>query len=133
MIERTGFYKGFQWVVTANPRGFRCGYVVISEGHELHKKDYFDININCHGGLTFGDEFHWVENTWAIGFDCNHSYDAMDESIMSYELKLAREEHSELYEDHPYSEVRGFEYVRSECLSIIDQITEMEDLKDETD
>jgi hypothetical protein len=51
--------------------GFLNGYVAIPADHYLYQKRYEEINIDCHGGLTFGEcsDRHW------IGFDCAHSYD----------------------------------------------------------
>lgn len=51
--------------------GHLCGYVKIPKEHPFYGKDYDDINIDTHGGLTFGEinEEHW------IGYDCGHSGD----------------------------------------------------------
>lgn len=53
-----------------------CGYVFIPESNELHGKHYDDINISCHGGLTFANKFHVKDSKnfdkYAIGFDFNH-------------------------------------------------------------
>lgn len=80
------------------------GYVVIPEGHELHKRDYMEIDIDCHGGLTFAG-YPPVEMTegnkeWWLGFDCNH------------------------YNDNPIDNDEDF--VRRECRGIIDQLIKME-------
>lgn len=51
--------------------GFLNGYVAIPGDHPYWGKIYEDLNIECHGGLTFGkcSDRHW------IGFDCAHSFD----------------------------------------------------------
>jgi len=51
--------------------GFLNGYVCVPVDHLFYQKEYQDIDIDCHGGLTFGEcsDRHW------IGFDCAHSFD----------------------------------------------------------
>lgn len=49
--------------------GHFCGYVRIPDEHPFFRKQ--DIDLDCHGGLTFNEahEEHWV------GYDCGHSGD----------------------------------------------------------
>lgn len=51
--------------------GYLNGYVLIPSNHTYYKKEYKDMDINCHGGLTFGEyrDIHF------IGFDTAHSCD----------------------------------------------------------
>jgi hypothetical protein len=62
------------------PRGWGNGYVLVPEGHKFHGKHYYDIDVNVHGGLTFGevidegDDFGWRPGHW-IGFDTAHDGD----------------------------------------------------------
>lgn len=51
--------------------GYLNGYIEVPKGHCYYHKEYNDMNIDCHGGLTFGEssDRHWV------GFDCAHSCD----------------------------------------------------------
>ena len=53
--------------------GFLCGYVEIDEDNKLYGKYYDEINLNVHGGLTYG-RYH-VSHKCLYGFDCGHSYD----------------------------------------------------------
>jgi len=39
-IEIKGKYKGFNYIVIAQPMGYRCGYVEIPKGHTLYGLDY---------------------------------------------------------------------------------------------
>jgi len=85
VIEDGGVYKGYEFLVTFNDMGFRCGYVAISEDHPTYKcnEDYPDFNV--HGGVTFFDQGHLAEvilghtctDKW-IGFDCGHAGDMND-------------------------------------------------------
>lgn len=75
--------------------GWGNGYVLLPPNHPLYGKNYDDIDISAHGGLTFSDYFKdtrflkWIENReidgdvtkenfknfnnyWIIGFDTNH-------------------------------------------------------------
>lgn len=71
-------YKGFEFMVMSY--GYHpCAYVKIPVGHQLYGKDYNDIDIDCHGGLTFAssllpDMDSDKSNYW-IGWDYAHCYD----------------------------------------------------------
>jgi len=51
--------------------GYLNGYVAIPSDHPYYQKKYEDIDIECHGGLTFGER----SDSYWIGFDCAHSLD----------------------------------------------------------
>jgi hypothetical protein len=79
---------GFQWEVTSNRMGYRCGYVRIPAGHPWHGKRYDDIEPypEVHGGLTFAEPDTdcgkgGEDNAWWLGFDCAHYGDAPDPSL----------------------------------------------------
>jgi hypothetical protein len=85
-IEREWEAFGLKCVVTQNREAqARCGYVRIPQGTPDWGLDYNDIDVDVHGGLTFGDMEPCIEpdgrGHW-VGFDCNHYCDAMyDPSI----------------------------------------------------
>lgn len=70
-----------------------CGYVGLPKNHPYHGKDYDDVDVDVHGGLTYAaecggfvchvsegaDELYW------LGFDCGHYLDVIPG--MSKELK----------------------------------------------
>jgi hypothetical protein len=75
-------YKNFECAIvrTCKPDGpdhifggHLCGYVCLPDTHVYFKKNYSDIDIDVHGGLTFS-EMAGVGKYW-IGFDCSHSGD----------------------------------------------------------
>jgi len=78
-----------------------CGYVQIPKEHEFYNKDYDDIGIDCHGGLTYSSMEN--NNEYWIGFDCNH------------------------YQDDPL--INDYNYVEKECKKIIDSL--FEEVKEE--
>lgn len=65
--------------------GHWCGYVAVPPGHPLHGKDYWDLDINVHGGLTYAAGCNdkichepkpgEPDNVWWFGFDCAHCDD----------------------------------------------------------
>lgn len=71
-----------------SPHNWWCGYVELQEGDEYYDKDYHDIPIACHGGLTFKGKIH---DKMYIGFDCNHYLDdpfVEDEAYCTHECKF---------------------------------------------
>jgi hypothetical protein len=126
-----GEHAGFEWEVTKNHSGYRCGYVRIPAGHPWHGKGYGDevlSGVEVHGGLTFaapdtdcgkGGE----DNAWWLGFDCAHFGDAKDPRIMTGE-QIAHE----IAMEHRYGSLSGrvdvirtTEYVEAECRSLAEQ------------
>lgn len=91
MIEMVYFAKRFKEsliLASGNKNGYNywalnlgthpCCYVEIPKGHKYYNVDYDDIDIYCHGGLTYsrsylggvtGDE---PTDRWFIGWDYAH-------------------------------------------------------------
>lgn len=86
-LFETGIINPFWWF----------GYVEIPQGHKLDGVEYYDIDIQCHGGLTYSSR---EGDKWVIGFDCNH------------------------FNDNPFDQDE--DYVKIECQKIIDQLIVME-------
>jgi hypothetical protein len=82
---------GYYCLVARNKLGVLCGYVGIPKGHPSWRKDYDDLNYDCHGGLTYcglqkASDLNPVSNyigyhkfnddedneIWMVGFDCGH-------------------------------------------------------------
>lgn len=84
-----GKHAGYEWEVTDNGIGYRCGYVRLPKGHPWHGKDYSDealYDVDVHGGLTFAaPDSHCgkggEDDAWWLGFDCAHAGDAPDPSL----------------------------------------------------
>lgn len=117
-------YKGYTCYVLFLDGGYRCGYVEIPNNHRLYNKGYGEININCHGGLTFGE---FVNHVYTIGFDCAHCYDGHDFK-QAYEYGLIDECEIQRFEDlYSYSQGRHIitqKEVEEELKNIVDQIIE---------
>ena len=131
--KETFTYKGYKCLIKRlKDTGHLNGYVGLSAEHELHGVNYNNLNIECHGGLTFSD--FWEEENdglWYIGFDCGHAWDMqpllyvnLKQIVHSY--KLDGVEHT--YESEPNYDIidgttyKDIEYVRNECKAIVDQL-----------
>lgn len=128
VLEEKFEYKGFSCVILFMPLGFRCGYVALQKGHKYYGKEFDSIPISCHCGLTYGDyKLHTQEDkdVYWIGFDCGHCCDGFDlEKLDEYypdsiENKIMREYHKSVNRD---CEFRTLDYVKSECMDIVNQL-----------
>ncbi|MBO0887470.1 hypothetical protein J2P12_00055 [Candidatus Bathyarchaeota archaeon] len=92
-VEREWKAFGFACaVVMGREAGSRCGYVRVPPSHPAHGKNYDDVDVSVHGGLTFAELEPCVEHEdgqgWWLGFDCAHSGDAMyDPSVKPEDVK----------------------------------------------
>ena len=107
--DELGFeYKGYKCEVKRMKMGHLCGYVTVPSSHPAFGKDYDDLDISCHGGLTYGVV---EEKSATYGFDCAHFNDYLP-----------------LYEKRGINAggvYRNIEYVKKECMSIVDQMEKM--------
>jgi len=118
LLLASGEQDGFEWEVTANRIGYRCGYVRIPPGHPWHGKGYDDVDPcpDVHGGLTFAEPdtdcgTGGEDNAWWLGFDCAHCGDAPDPSLPGYHERMS----------FPGDVIRSTEYVAAECRNLIRQ------------
>ena len=80
--------------------GFHNGYVALPKGHKYYGEDYYDIDVDAHGGLTYADNYLQdvitkEDELWVIGFDTNHYDDTEHTQSLDYVIeatkKLARQ------------------------------------------
>ena len=121
LIEEGALPSGFEYAITHNTRGNRCGYLKLLPGHPWHGSGYSDLDdsIDIHGGLTFADpdvccDKAGDDDGWWIGFDCAHMGDACD-------WDLASESYRRDFEAMPYAfslfeqgVIRTTKYVRDQ-------------------
>lgn len=128
VVEERFEYKGFPCVVLFMPMGFRNGYVGLTKNHKYYKKEYEEIPVSCHCGLTYGDTSLFGQedkDTYWIGFDCGHCCDGFDlDKLDEYygnrvENQIMRNYHKMINAEH---EFRTVEYVKNECMGIVDQL-----------
>ena len=105
-----GTYNGYEYAIVS--RGlYPCAYVKLPEGHKYYGKDYNDIPIKCHCGLSYskwtldviykskGWWFPKSDGCWWIGWNyghiCDYSGDMLEyvqDIHMSYYKKWTTQE-----------------------------------------
>jgi len=118
-VLNKGEHEGFEWVVTHNGLGSRCGYVRVPPGHPWHgevMESWDESHPDVHGGITFTDpdvpcDAPGEDKHWWLGFDCAHAGDAPDPDLPG-RMSLYR-----MDEDV----IRTQEYVEAECRSLCEQ------------
>ena len=131
-VEKDFIVEGYRCVIVGQSLGHRCGYIGLPKGHPLHGKDYDEIDINVHGGLTYSDNSgtYPVENTgdiWWIGFDCGHYMDGKDFELIK-ELTDMRTYFQLLQMEKMFRTkgiVRTKEYVENELRSVVNQLIKL--------
>ena len=140
VIKESEFlYDGYRCVILMNAFGFRTGYVGIPKDHSLYGKHYINMDIDCHGGLTYSDnKLHYRDDkdTWWIGFDTGHYFDLRDweacfEQFKDYpetieELRIIKDMENEYSLRGEIGEVRTLDFCKKECMSIVKQVKEYE-------
>jgi hypothetical protein len=62
------------------PHGYGCGYIGLPPEHPWHGKNYMELEVDIHGGLTYSNKSVGkdpADGYWWIGFDTAHSGDNM--------------------------------------------------------
>ena len=135
IIEHKGTYKGYTFVVLFQPLGFRTGYVLVPQFHKYFEVDYCNINIKCHGGLTYGSHYFLEEEYpgWWIGYDCAHGDDKNDvEAQEKYFGSIKQDSFFDMLNimtgnyDRGYGTVKTLDFCIEQCKNIIDQLREVE-------
>lgn len=121
-----GVHLGYEWEVTYNRIGYRCGYVRIPAGHPWHGKDYDDVEPHpeVHGGLTFAEPDAdcgkgGEDNAWWLGYDAAHYMDAPDPILPGYDRTA---EGMGLIGAH--GTIKTTAYMVAECKRLIEQAAE---------
>lgn len=118
-ILARGEFCGFEWIVTHNDMGYRCGYVKLPPNHPWFNMEMERIDVSIHGGITFAekdvpcgkggpDDGYW------IGFDCAHFGDLPDP-------ELPNGGNIPLLPPISYGTVKSQKYAESECFSLCEQ------------
>lgn len=103
-----GYYKDYHFAILSMGT-HPCAYIEIPENHKYYAKKYNDMDIYCHGGLTFSsakglgcpDDDFYRKGFW-IGWDYAHCSDylgselAMSFKLQTYDKKWTTEE---IYEE----------------------------------
>jgi hypothetical protein len=115
-------YRGFKCLVRRfMESGVFCGYVGLPEGHKYFGKEYDNIPINVHGGLTYaGHDIGDDKTLFYIGFDCDHYMDIAPFRAFSNLSYLELIEYGNTYKD--------IQYVREQIKGMVDQLLD-DDMK----
>jgi hypothetical protein len=63
-------YEGIRCRIRRHPYyGNLCGYILLPANHIWCGKKYYDLDVDVHGGLSYGE---YGEDGFWIGFDCGH-------------------------------------------------------------
>ena len=79
-------HKGFDCLMVRNQFSLHwCGYMAVPKDHPWYERNYNDISVEVHGGLTYSNKCHDVvchmpkvdgeDDVMWFGFDCAHSHD----------------------------------------------------------
>lgn len=88
----SGYCMGFFYYIL-NLGTHPTAYIKIPENHKYYGKDYGEIDIDVHGGLTYAHDYLYIDDTtkvdgWFIGWDYAHWGDYMgyfeDENWQQY-------------------------------------------------
>ena len=137
IIESSFHYRGFQCCVIFQDLGHRCGYVKIPYWHPAYEKSWDELDIKCHGGITYASHSLLGKthaSGWWIGFDCAHFGDIPDvQSAIKYFNEGDEEQRKTLnflYNldkgQENFGSVKTLDYCIQQCRSIVDQLMEME-------
>lgn len=83
-----------------------CGYVFLNKDNLYYGKDYDEIPVSVHGGLSYSDK---EKDNWVIGFDCSHHNDFIPG--LNY-INVS----NKIYRD--------MKYVKNECEQLCEQLSE---------
>lgn len=115
-------HRGMACLMVRARHGSWCGYAAIPPGHPAHGKDYDNIDVDVHGGLTYANACQGAichvakpgepDDVWWVGFDTAHCYD-----VSPGMLGLG-----DMWPDDPMASYRDAKYVKRECQSLVEQL-----------
>lgn len=116
---------GLDCLIVRGSSGALCGYAGVPKGNSHFEKEYFEIDVEVHGGLTFADKCSPGEDesvgvchpkvgaanefVWWLGFDCAHAWDVLPSHAWSFG-------HDSTY--------RNFDYVKQEVTRLAGQLNQ---------
>jgi hypothetical protein len=126
---------GLPCLAVRNSRsGHWCGYVGVAEGHPLFGRNYNDVSLDVHCGLTFSDKCQPREteasgichvpapgesdHVWWLGFDCAHCDDLSPGDLQMYK------EMGRLWKPFDGQVYRSLDYVKGQCAHLAQQIAD---------
>lgn len=135
--EGGGEYRLYEYFITFNDMGFRCGYVAVPPSHTMLTDPNTTIDesvFDVPGGITFSSTRHEAKSAFGIqcddlwlGFDCSHYGDNMDKKA-ALKYFSHRPEIVYLHKTPSLSRysgiIRDYAYVEEQCKHLIEQLIE---------
>ena len=124
--------SGLACLVKRGPVGAWCGYVGVAPDHPAFEKDYDDVDVEVHGGLTYaaacqhGPEESSIchipdpgepDNVWWFGFDCAHLHDLAP--------AMAARDRERGWAAFDVEEYRDVDYARRETSHLAEQLADL--------
>ena len=113
-----GKYKGYEYYVISYGT-HPCCYLLLDKNNPYYKKEYDDIPLDVHGGLTYSSNKHISidnkNNKWIIGWDYAHLGDRYGNKDVYHFICY----------DHTY---KTKELIR-DCIKAIDELIEICEVK----
>jgi hypothetical protein len=86
MVISHGSHAGYEWLVTHNGTGHRCGYTRVPPGHPWHGLHVSRIDATAHKGLSYAEPDvpcggGGPDKDWWVGFDTSQPGDAPDPKL----------------------------------------------------
>ena len=101
-----------------------CGYVYLPPEHPFYKKNYEEIDVSVHGGLTFSTEY-W--GWWKIGFDCAH-YGDLSPIMAAYDNIILKDiDYDEIMLELVKDNYRSMDFVEQELNKLTKQCADVYD------
>ena len=135
-VEKDFMMGDYRCVILGLSIGHRCGYVGLPKEHKYNDKDYDEIDVNVHGGLTFagkGRKYPVDDDRYYIGFDCAYYNDKKDLKLMK---ELCDEKTYNILADiedrfDTGGIVRTTEYVEEQLKELVNQLSEGENVNEQ--
>lgn len=125
-------HAGLNCLIVRNAFLFNwCGYVGVPRSHAAYGKDYHELHLDVHGGLTYSEECRGVichvidkkDNLYWLGFDCGHFGDFVP-------YLYARKKDPSFIKNGYRIIYRNFEYVKRETEHLANQLALYEEKND---
>lgn len=105
-------WTGYPCLIVRNHSGTLCGYVGVYPDHPAYNKDYQEVAVAVHGGLTYSnfcqeggrichDDPDNPEKVWWLGFDTAHAGDIIPSMVKAKEDWESRNPDAD-YKSNPY-------------------------------
>lgn len=116
-----GTYKKYNYFIF-NLGTHPTAYIEIPQGNKLYGKDYSQIDLDVHGGLTYSSDTLMLikSNSWFIGWDYAHAEDYMGyyEEFKEYNIHTLNSD----YDNKKWTTKE----IIAECKRAINEIVRME-------